>query len=584
MDKQNLEAMRHSCEHVLTMAMVKLYPGLKPAMGPATEDGFYFDFDYSSKISEEDFPKIEAEMQKIIKADLPFVHSEISVEEARKVFADNPYKIEWAEEADKKGEKVSIYTIQGQSEAESFIDVCKGPHVESTGKIGPFKLLSIAGAYWHGDEKNKMLTRIYGICFPTQQELDNHLHMLEEAKKRDHRKLGKELELFAVPDDVGPGLFIWLPKGYVVFKELEKFELDLQQKMGYQNVRTPHIGKKELWVRSGHWDLYRDKMYSPMKIDDEEYLVKPMNCPMHIMVYKNKIRSYKELPLKIGEVASVYRYEQSGELSGLTRVRYFNQDDSHIFCMPDQVETEVIKVLDLLEQLYKSFGLTEIKYWFTIRSEDKKDKYLGDDNMWAQAEAAIESALKQKGAKYTPEPGEAKFYGPSIDVMVNDSLGRKWQCGTIQVDFALPERFEMEYIGSDGQTHRPVMIHRALFGSVERFLAVVIEHLAGNFPVWLSPVQVQIIPITDRQNDYAQNVLEQLMDANIRVGIDSRSEKMQAKIRDAQMQKIPYMLIIGDKEVEGNTVAVRTREGEDLGAIKLDGFQAKILGEIKNRS
>lgn len=584
MEKQELEKIRHSCEHVLTMAMVRLFSGLKAAMGPATEEGFYFDFDYPGKISEEDFPKIEEEMQKIIKADLPIVHSELSVDEAKKVFADNPYKIEWAEEADKRGEKVSIYTIQGQSEAESFIDVCKGPHVESTGKIGPFKLLSIAGAYWHGDEKNKMLTRIYGTAFPTQEELDQHLHLLEEAKKRDHRRLGRELELFTVPDEVGPGLFIWLPKGNAVFKELEKFELDLQQKLGYQNVRTPHIGKKELWERSGHWDLYRDKMYSPMKIDNEEYLVKPMNCPMHIMVYKSKMRSYKELPLKIGEIASVYRYEQSGELSGLTRVRYFNQDDSHIFCTPDQVEGEVVKLLDLLATLYKPFGLTDIEFWFTSRSEDKKDKYLGDDKVWAQAEAAIESALKQKGAKYTPAPGEAKFYGPSIDVMVKDSLDRKWQCGTIQVDFSLPERFGIEYVGADGQTHRPVMIHRALFGSVERFLAVVIEHLAGNFPVWLAPIQVKIVPITDRHNDYAQKVLEQLINANVRVELDSRSEKMQAKIRDAQLQKVPYMLIIGDKEIEGHTVAVRTRGGEDLGAMKLDEFREKIAEEIKDRS
>lgn len=580
MDKNNdqLNKIRHSAAHLLAAAINELYPGTKFAIGPVIENGFYYDFDLPKPLSEADFPKIEQKMQEIKSKDLPLERSEMDIATALKQLHGQPYKIELVKDLQAAGEKkVSFYTLG------DFKDLCAGPHVENTLKISVFKLLSVAGAYWKGDENNKMLTRIYGTAFATQKELDDHLQMLEEAKKRDHRKLGKELELFVVPEEVGPGLFIWLPKGNIIFKELEKFELELQQKLGYQNVRTPHIGKKQLWVKSGHWDLYRDKMYSPMKIDDEEYLVKPMNCPMHIMVYKSKMRSYRELPLKIGEIASVYRYEQSGELSGLSRVRYFNQDDSHIFCTPDQVEEEILKLLDLLQVLYKPFGLTELEFWFTLRSEEKKDKYLGDDRVWAQAEKSIESALDKKGLPYIKAPGEAKFYGPSIDVMVKDSLGRKWQCGTIQVDFSLPERFEMEYIGQDSKAHRPVMVHRALFGSVERFLSVVIEHLAGNFPVWISPIQVMIVPITDDNNEYGQEVLKQLLDSGIRAQLDSRSEKMQAKIREAQLQKVPYMLIVGKREQGQGTVAVRTRDGQDLGAISISEFLSKIKQKIDAR-
>jgi len=595
MENQELEKMRHSCEHVLTQAMLKLYPGIKMAMGPATGEGFYFDFDPSPpaggegkihKISEADFPKIEAEMAKIVKANLPIRRKEISVEEAKTLFKGNEYKQEWLKEISQRGEEATVYWT-GPSTSSGFVDLCAGPHVSFTGKIGPFKLLSIAGAYWHGDEKNKMLTRIYGTCFPTQKELDQYLWQLEEAKKRDHRKLGKELGLFIIPDEVGPGLLIWAPKGAIIRREIEKFIVEEQTKRGYQHVYSPHIGRKSLWVTSGHWDLYRDKMYSPMKIDKEDYLVKPMNCPMHMMVYKSQLRSYRDLPLRIAENATVYRYEQTGELAGMVRVRYITQDDSHIFCREDQVVSEFIGVIDYIMFLLKAFQIKDYYLRLSLRDSQKKDKYLGSDKIWHEAERKIEEAVKKAGLTPKRVEGEAAFYGPKLDIMVKDVLGREWQCGTTQVDFMLPDRFNLEYVDNRGKIKRPVLIHRAPLGSLERWVGLLIEHYAGAFPLWLSPVQVVIIPISERHLDYARQIREALRQRNIRVEVDERNETMQAKIRDSTLQKVPYMVIIGDKETKTSKdklfISVRTRNGEDLGQMTMKKFLDRLEKEIEKK-
>lgn len=574
--KNDLKAMRHSCEHVLTQAMLKLFPGIKMAMGPATEEGFYFDFDPDKyKISEADFPKIEAEMKKIIKANFPIRREEISITKARKLFADNPYKQEWLNEIKARGEKATVYWT-----GEEFVDLCAGPHVKSTGEIGPFKLLSVAGAYWHGDERNKMLTRVYGTCFPTQKELDHYLWQLEEAKKRDHRKLGKELDLFIIPEEVGPGLLIWTPKGAIIRREIENLIVSEQTKRGYLHVYSPHLGKKSLWVTSGHWALYRDKMYSPMKIDKEDYLVKPMNCPMHMMVYKSKMRSYRELPLRIAENATVYRYEKAGELSGMTRVRYITQDDAHIFCREDQVVDEFLGVIDYIMFLLKTFQIKD--YWLrlSIRDPKNKDKYLGNDKIWEESERKIRQAIKKAGLKPIIKEGEAAFYGPKLDVMIKDSLGREWQCGTIQVDFMLPERFKLEYIDKNGKVQRPVLIHRAPLGSLERWVGLLIEHYGGAFPVWLAPIQVIIIPITERNNSYGQKLTEQLKNQNIRAELDSRDATTSAKIRDAELQKIPYMLIVGDREMKEKKVNVRIRGEKVLGVMSLKKFTQRVINDI----
>lgn len=586
--------MRHSCEHVLTQAILKLYPGIKMAMGPATEEGFYFDFDPGTiKISEADFPKIGAEMEKIIRADLFIKREEISVKEARRLFGGNPYKQEWVDEIEQRGEKASIYRT-----GKDFVDLCTGPHVKSTGEIGAFKLLSIAGAYWRGDEKNKMLTRIYGTCFPTKEELEHYLWQIEEAKKRDHRKLGRELGLFIIPEEIGPGLLIWTPKGAVIRREIEKFIIEEQTKRGYQHVYSPHIGRKSLWVTSGHWDLYRDKMYSPMKIDKEDYLVKPMNCPMHMMVYKSQLRSYRDLPLRIAENATVYRYEQTGELTGMIRVRYITQDDSHIFCREDQTVAEFIGVIDYVTFLLAAFKISNFYLRLSLRDPQNKDKYLGSDAVWNEAESKIEKAVKQVGLTPKKVEGEAAFYGPKLDVMIKDALGREWQCGTIQVDFMLPERFKLEYVDKDGKVKTPVLIHRAPLGSLERWVGLLIEHYAGAFPLWLSPIQVVLIPIAERHVQYAQKIKDILRNNNLRAELDSRNESMQSKIRDATLQKVPFMGIIGDKEVtrsvipsevEGSRsqqklfISVRTREGKDLGQMTVAQFLKKLKLEIEKR-
>jgi len=592
--KNQLKKMRHSCAHVLAAAVQKLYSDVKFGIGPVIENGFYYDFDlpagrqkFKKPLSKTDFPKIEQEMVKLVNQKLPFKKKEISIQEAKKLFANQPYKLELIEELASKNFKVSVYTVG------DFTDLCSGPHLKSTDQIGPFKLLSIAGAYWRGDEKNSMLTRIYGTCFPTQKELDHYLWQQEEAKKRNHRKLGRELGLFIIPEEVGPGLLIWTPKGAVIRGEIEKFIIEEQTKRGYQHVYSPHIGRKSLWVTSGHWDLYRDKMYSPMKIDKEDYLVKPMNCPMHMMVYKSKLRSYRDLPLRIAENATVYRYEQTGELAGMVRVRYITQDDSHIFCRDDQVVDEFVGVVDYIMFLLKAFQIKDFYFRLSLRDPKNKNKYLGDDKIWQEAERKIKKAVKKMGLVPKEVEGEAAFYGPKLDVMVNDVLGREWQCGTVQIDFMLPERFKLEYIDKDGRNKRPVLIHRAPLGSLERWVGILIEHYAGAFPLWLAPVQVKIIPIADRHQKYGEKILKKLTEEDVRVELDDRSETMEAKIRDATLQKIPFMIIIGDREVRsgkwevGNfdkwIIAVRTREGKDLGQMSLSRFLIKIKNKIEKK-
>ena len=572
--KDNLWARRHSCEHVLTQAMIRLWPSIKMAMGPATDEGFYFDFDPGQvKISEADFPKIEAEMSKIIKANLPIRKKTLTAAEARKLFKGNEYKQEWLDEIKAKKQKATVYWT-----GKEFVDLCAGPHVKATGEIGAFKLLSIAGAYWRGSEKNKMLTRIYGTCFPTQKKLNQYLQVVEQAKKRDHRRLGRELELFTINDEVGPGLTIWLPKGSIIRREIENYKVNEQIKMGFQHVYSPHIGRKALWVKSGHWDLYREKMYSPMDIENEEYLVKPMTCPMHIQSYKFKPKSYRDLPFRIAEIASVYRYEQSGELSGLLRVRAFTQDDAHIFCTTDQAVDEFMSVFNFIKKLYSVFGMNDYRVRLGVRS--KKEKYLGDNKMWQKAEAKALEALKQSKTPYFISQGDAAFYGPKADFLVKDALGREWQCGTVQVDFMLPERFGLTYVDKDGKEKQPVMIHRAPLGSLERWLAILIESYEGAFPLWLSPVQAWVIPVADRHLDYARRIGQNLRDQGLRIEVRDEQETVSKKIREGELAKVPYLLVVGDREIKGKSVAVRQRKTGDLGPMTLDKFLAKIKTEV----
>ncbi|MCK4588368.1 threonine--tRNA ligase [Candidatus Woesebacteria bacterium] len=577
---KKLETMRHSTEHVLTQAMLKLYPGLKMAMGPATEDGFYFDFDFKGKISEDDFPKIEEEMKKIIKKDLPFKKENLTIEEARKLFKNNKYKQEWLDEIENKGEKATVYWT-----GDEFVDLCSGLHIASTGKIGPFKLLSVAGAYWRGDEKNKMLTRIYGTTFPTRKELDGHLKKLEEAKKRDHRVLGQKLELFMFDDEVGQGLPLWLPKGAFVRHKIMEFAFNTYLERGYQPVVGPHISTEALWKHSGHLDFYKELMYSSFGIDDEQYRLKPMNCPIHVKMYNLRPRSYRELPLRWTEMGTVYRYEKSGVLHGLTRVRGFTQDDAHIICRPDQLHDELVGALKLTLYILGSFGFEDFEMSLSVRDKKNKDKYAGDDEGWEMAEKALVKALSAINyKKYTLDVGGAVFYGPKIDLKVADSIGRKWQLSTIQFDFNLPGSFKMKYIGKDGKEHEPFMIHRALLGSLERFMGIYIEHTAGEFPVWLAPVQAKILPVTERNIKYAKSVAEKLKQKSIRVEVDERNETLPAKVRDAQIEKVPYMLIVGDKEEKDKTVSERGRSGKDYGQQKLEKFIKNIEEEIENKA
>lgn len=583
-----LYKIRHSAEHVLTQAVEKLYPNQTiRVMGPATDDGFYMDFEALGdlKISDADFPKIEAEMVKIIKANLPIVRKEISLDEAKKLFADNPYKMDWLNSITDRGEVISVYHTANQ-----YFDLCAGPHVSSTGEIKVFKLLSIAGAYWHGDEHNKMLTRIYATAFESKEALDLYLWQQEEAKKRDHRKLGKDLDLFSVDDYVGPGLILWHPKLSIVREEIELYWRQEHRKNGYQYVYTPHVGLSNLWQTSGHLDFFKDGMYPAMAMENKSqeektaYYVKPMSCPFHVRIYKSRPRSYRELPIRWCELGNVYRYEESGVLHGMLRVRGFTQDDAHIICREDQFIEEVNKILDFALSMNKTFGFDKLNVYLSVRDPENKNKYVGEERVWQLSEKTLEEILVSRKIEFKKDIGGAKFYGPAIDLKAVDAVGREWQGTTIQLDMNLPSRFDMVYVGQDGQEHTPIMLHRTLLGSMERFVGTLIEQYAGAFPVWLSPIQAKIIPITDAQHPFANEVLSQLTGEGIRAEVDDRSEKMQGKIRDAQLEKIPYMLIIGQREVEQHSVAVRQRNGQDLGAISVDDFIAKIKDQITTKS
>ncbi|MEA3346838.1 MAG: threonine--tRNA ligase [Candidatus Auribacterota bacterium] len=570
----DLEALRHSASHVMAEAVLKLFPGTKLAIGPSIKDGFYYDFDTPEAFTPGILEKIEKLMVESIKANRKFERIEMDREEALKFFRqkDQIYKIELIESI--PDEKILFYKHG------DFIDLCKGPHVVSTGKIKDFKLLKVAGAYWRGDEKNKMLQRIYGTAFYDKKQLDDYLKKLEEAKKRDHRKLGKELNLFSMQESIGPGLVLWHPKGALIRKIIEDFWKDEHLKAGYELVNTPHIALLDLWKRSGHLDFYKENMYSPMQVDDFKYEIKPMNCPFHIAIYKNQIHSYREFPIRWAELGTVYRYERRGVLHGLIRVRGFTQDDAHIFCLPGQLEEEIKKIIDFVVYILSTFGFKEYDVYLSTMPE----KFVGSQENWQKATNALKNALKQKKMKYEIDPGEGVFYGPKIDIKIKDVMGRAHQCSTIQVDFNIPEKFDVSYIGEDGNEHRAIMIHRALMGSLERFFGVLIEHYGGAFPVWLSPVQAELITISDAQLEYAYSVKKKLEEKGIRVHLDDRNEKMGAKIREAQMQKIPYMMIIGNKEMEDQTVSVRTRKGDRQNGIKIEDFISEINREINGKN
>lgn len=567
------EIYRHSTSHIMAHAVKELFPAAKPAIGPAIEDGFYYDFDMDSPFTPEDLAAIEKKMSEIIKKNNPFVRKNISKKDAIALFRKmgEDYKVELlAEIAD---EEVSIY------EEDGFVDLCRGPHVFSTGAIKAFKLLSIAGAYWRGNEKNKMLQRIYGTAYDSKEKLKEHLDFLEEVKKRDHRKLGKELDLFSVSDDIGPGLILWHPNGAIIRKTIEDFWRDEHYKADYKLLYSPHIAKLNLWQKSGHLDFYRENMYSPMEIEGIDYELKPMNCPFHISVYKSSLRSYREFPVRYAELGTVYRYERSGVLHGLLRVRGFTQDDAHIFCREDQMEDEILNILDFTLFILKTFGFDSYDVYLSTRPE----KYVGTPENWEKATNALRQALEKKGLSYQVDPGEGVFYGPKIDIKIKDSLNRSWQCSTIQVDFNNPERFDINFRGSDGKDHRPIMIHRALMGSLERFFGVLIEHYAGIFPLWLAPVQVGIITIAERHSDYALGIARSLKAEGLRVETNLENEKIGHKIREATIRKVPYLVIIGDKEIAEGKLTVRKRSGENIGPFTVEEFTGVIKSEIKNK-
>ncbi len=565
-----LHRMRHSTAHVMAGAVLKLFPEAKMGIGPPTQDGFYYDFDVSRPFTPEDLDQIQTLMEQAIADAHPFLREELSREEAEKLFADQPYKLEIIRDLP-DADTLSIYRHG------NFVDLCQGPHLEGTGQIPAMKLLSVAGAYWRGSEQRPMLQRIYGTAFPSQDELDQHLARLEEAERRDHRTLARQLDLYTVHDEIGPGLILWHPKGGLVRTLIEDYWRDLHYSHGYDIVYSPHIGRANLWQTSGHLDFYRDAMYAPLEVDEQEYFLKPMNCPFHIKIFQSALRSYRELPLRLAELGTVYRYERSGVLHGLMRVRGFTQDDAHIFCRPEQVETEVGGVLDLTFELLDAFGFED----YSISLSTRPEKSVGDTAMWEHATASLQSALEQRRLPYEEDPGGGAFYGPKIDIKITDALGRAWQCTTVQFDFNLPERFDLTFQDSQGNRSRPYMVHRAILGSMERFLGVLVEHYAGAFPLWLAPVQAMVIPIADRHLEYAGKVKAELAGAGFRVDVDDRGERMNLKIRNAQLQKIPYMLVVGDREAEAGAVAVRRRDGEDLGAMPLADFQVKLKEEAE---
>ncbi len=572
-DKEGREVFWHSSAHLMAQAIKRLYPEAQLGIGPPIEDGFYYDIDLDRAITPEDFPKIEQEMAKIVDEDLPTQKQVFSAKEAIEFFKkkNELLKVELIQEIDARDETITAYS-QGE-----FTDLCRGPHVPSTKYLGKnFKLLSVAGAYWHGDEKNKMLQRIYATNYPDKKQLKQHLHRLEEAKKRDHRRLGRELDLFSIQDEIGSGLILWHPKGALIRHIIETYLKEELLAHGYQLVSTPHVAKKHLWEVSGHTNFYQENMFRTMEVEDVEYQLKPMNCPFHMMIYKSKIRSYRDLPLRFAELGTVYRYERSGVLHGLMRVRGFTQDDAHIYCHPKQLQDEIIGVLELNERVLSRFGFTEYEVYLSTRPE----KFVGDVESWEHATEALRNALEIKGMKYEIDPGEGVFYGPKIDIKIKDVLGRRWQCSTIQVDFNLPERFDLTFVDSDGQTYRPITIHRALLGSLERFFGILIEHYAGFFPLWLAPVQVIVLPIADRHFAFAEEIAQKLRSKKIRVEVDKRNEKVGFKIREAEVQKIPYMLIIGDKEVENHSISVRHKGEGDLGSMEYEKLENRLIEEL----
>lgn len=570
-DKEGLEVYRHTCAHVLAQALKNIYPTCKLAIGPVIENGFYYDIDFNTPITQEDFAKIENEMNNIIRSKTVIERFELPRADALKLMQkyNEKYKVELIN--DLPEDSVISFYKQG-----SFTDLCRGPHLPNTGKIKAFKLVSIAGAYWRGNEKNKMLTRIYGVAFPKKDEMDAYFEMLEEAKRRDHIKLGKELKLFALMNE-GKGFPFFLPNGMILKNELVEFWRELHKKEGYVEIQTPIILTRSLWETSGHWEHYKDNMYTT-KIDDEDCAVKPMNCPGSMLVYKLQPHSYKDLPLRMAELGLVHRHEKSGQLHGLFRVRCFTQDDAHIFMLPEQIEDEIKGVVGLIDKLYKQFG-----FKYNVELSTRPENSMGSDEDWNRATDALKTALGDMGIDYEINEGDGAFYGPKIDFHLKDSIGRTWQCGTIQLDFQMPQRFKLEYVGEDGQKHRPIMIHRVIFGSIERFIGILIEHFAGKFPLWLSPVQVKILPITDRTHEYAQKIAETLKESGVRCEVDTRNEKIGYKIREAKMERVPYVLVVGDKEAEEGTVNVNTRGVEEKTTVALEAFVKKVKKEIKNK-
>ena len=569
---EGLDILRHSTAHLMAKAVLDLYgPDVKVAIGPSIEDGFYYDFDRETPFTPEDFSAIEAKMLETVRSGIPFERKVVSRADAIALFEEKGehYKVELIREIE--DDTVSLYQLG------DFVDLCRGPHVPNSSLLQVFKLIKVAGAYWRGDEKNAMLQRLYGTAFADKKKLKKHLNALEEAKKRDHRKLGKELGLFTISDQVGPGLILWQPKGALLRKLIEDYWKDEHYKHDYELLYTPHIAKLDLWKTSGHLDFYGENMYSPMSIDEVEYQLKPMNCPFHIGIYKSQMRSYREFPLRWCELGTVYRYERTGVLHGLLRVRGFTQDDAHIFCRPEQLEDEIFNILDLNLNILETFGFDQYDIYLSTRPE----KYVGSDEHWQKSTDALKQALDKKGLEYQLDPGEGVFYGPKIDIKIKDVLGRSWQCSTIQVDFNLPERFEVSYIGEDGKEHQPIMIHRALMGSLERFIGVLIENYAGAFPIWLAPVQARIMNITDAQSDYCEKIYQEFRQSGIRIEKDLRNEKLNYKIREAQLAKIPYMLVIGDREVESSAVTVRERSGKNLPPMSVEDFATKIKDECK---
>ncbi len=570
-DEERIEIMRHSASHIMAEAVLSVFPDARFGIGPAIEDGFYYDFELPRPLNPDDLPAIEAKMSEIIADNTPFVRSEVDREEARRLFSSQPYKLELIDEI--QDDMVSLYR-QGV-----FVDLCRGPHVASTGEIGAFKLVSIAGAYWRGDETRPMLQRIYGVAFDTEEALAKHLKRLDEALKRDHRKLGRELDLYSIHEEAGPGLVHWHPKGAVIRRTIEDFWKDEHVKRGYDIIYTPHIAKLDLWKTSGHWEFYRDYMYSPTEVEGQEYVIKPMNCLGHILIYQTRLRSYRELPLRYAELGTVYRYERSGVLHGLSRVRGFTQDDAHIFCRFDQLGDEIAGVLELARFMIDTFGFTSYRVLLSTRPE----KYAGSLQVWEESTETLKQALSRLNIAFKVDPGQGVFYGPKIDIKFEDAQGRAWQGPTIQVDFNLPQRFNVTYIGEDGREHIVVMVHRTVLGSMERFLASLIEHYGGAFPVWLAPVQVKVIPVADRHLDYAHRLEAELKSQKVRAEVDERSERINLKIRQAQLDKIPYMLVVGDKEMEASTVSVRLRSGEQIAAQSFDSFRNAVMTAIKDK-